>query len=208
MNTTRAARAWVVVLTLLVGGVMLAATLQLDPGDDRFLPAGFALAAVWVVGAWLAGSRLRWPVEPGSLRLGAFVGAALLAASLLTALVVAHVPPLRRPAEALLHHADGGTLLPVLVLTVVNGVAEEMLFRGALYDVLPGALAVPVSTAVYTATTVGSGVALLVLAAAVIGAATALLRRRTDGLWAPIATHLVWSVGMLLLLPATLATGR
>lgn len=201
-------RIWVAV-TLVIGAVTLALTLRLEPGDDLFLVAGFALAAVWGGGALLAG-----PLPSGgmltarALWIGAGIGALLLVSCLLVALFVATVPVLREPAEELLAHADGGALVPVVLLTFVNGIGEEMFFRGSLYDAVPRRAALTVTTVVYTLTTIGSGVVLLVLAAAMLGAVTALLRERTGGLVAPAATHLVWSIGMLLLLPTALATGR
>ena len=50
----------------------------------------------------------------------------------------------------------------------------------------------------------GSGVPLLVLAAAVVGVVTALQRRVTGGILGPVITHITWSTGMLLLLPPVL----
>lgn len=211
MSAARQRRRGWVIATLVVGAALLAFTLGLEPGNDLFLVAGFAMAAVWAGGALLSG-----PMPSGNgdmslaraLALGTGVGAFLLGGCLVVALFVAEVPVLREPAEALLEHADGGTLLPVFVMTAVGGVGEEMFFRGALYDALPQRLAVVVTTVVYTLTTVGSAVFLLVVAAAMLGAVTAVLRQRTGGLAAPIATHLMWSLGMLLLLPHALATGR
>ena len=51
------------------------------------------------------------------------------------------------------------------------------------------------------AVTAASGIALLVLAGALIGLVTGLQRRVTGGILGPIITHLTWSLGMLLLLP-------
>lgn len=201
-------RGWVVA-TLVVGAVMLALTLRLEPGDDLFLIGGFALAAVWGGGALLAGPMPSSDVAvPRALGAGGGVGAVLLVASLVVALFVATVPFLREPAGDLLAHSGGSALVPVVVLTTVNGVGEEMFFRGSLYDAVPRRAAVVVTTGIYTLTTIGSGVALLVVAAAMLGLVTALLRRWTGGLVAPVAAHLVWSVGMLLFLPSALGTGR
>ncbi|MFS0886942.1 CPBP family intramembrane glutamic endopeptidase [Aeromicrobium sp. 179-A 4D2 NHS] len=200
-------RGWVVV-TLVVGAAALAFTLNRPTGDDLFLVTGYAMAAVWAGGALLSGPIPRSDAGAGRAALiGAAVGAVLLGACLVVAVLIADVPALAEPADELLEHADGA-LLPVLLMTAVNGVGEEMFFRGALHDSLPRRWAWLVSTAVYTLTTAGSGIALLVLAAAMLGGVTAFLRERTGGLAAPIATHLVWSLGMLLLLPHALAIGR
>ena len=68
--------------------------------------------------------------------------------------------------------------------------------------------AVAITTVLYALTTVGSGIPLLVLAAAVIGLVTALQRRVTGGILGPIITHVTWSTGMLLLLPPALELTR
>jgi hypothetical protein len=204
----RARRRWVVAATLLVGAVSLALTLRLEAGDARFLAGAAWMAAVWAVGAWLSGPLPH--SERG--RTGAALGTGVLAGALAVVvcaaggLVAARVPGLREPAEQLLAHAGADTAV-VVVLTLVNGVAEEMFFRGALFDAVPSSLAVPVTSVVYALTTVGSGVLLLVVAALLLGVAAAVLRRRTGGILAPVVLHLTWSAGMLLLLPSVLATG-
>jgi membrane protease YdiL (CAAX protease family) len=67
---------------------------------------------------------------------------------------------------------------------------------------------VTLTTLLYALTTVGSGIPLLVLAATLIGLVTALQRRVTGGFLGPIITHVVWSTGMLLLLPPALELTR
>lgn len=204
-----------VALTLLAGGAALAATLRIPPGDGRFYPAAVGLAAVWAVGALVsgplhlgsghtrAGARLSRPVAQ-SLALGVLTLAVFLAG----AVAVARVPALREPVDDLLDHARFGSLPAVLGITVLNGVVEELFFRGALYAALPPARAVLLTTALYTLTTLGSGVPLLVFAAAVVGLLTALQRRVTGGVLGPMITHVTWSCGMLLLLPPVLQLVR
>ncbi len=65
------------------------------------------------------------------------LGSLLLAVFLAGALVVARLPVLREPVDDLLDHARYGSLPVVLAITVLNGVAEELYFRGALYAALP-----------------------------------------------------------------------
>ncbi len=204
--TTR--RRLVVVATLVVGAASLAYTLRLEPGDDRFL-----LGAAWMAGVWAFGALLSGPLRHSTAgRTGLALGVGLLAGLLAVAvcvaggLVVNSVPSLREPAQQLLAHT-GADPVAVVALALVNGVAEEMFFRGALYDAVPARIAVPLTTTVYALTTIGSGVALLVVAAVLLGAAAAVLRRRTGGILAPAVLHLTWSAGMLLLLPTVLATG-
>jgi uncharacterized protein len=120
---------------------------------------------------------------------------------------VARLPALREPVEDLLDHARLGSLALVAVITAVNGIAEELYFRGALYAAVGRRHAVLVTTVVYALTTVGAGIPLLVLAAGLLGLITSLQRRVTGGVLGPIITHLTWSLGMLFLLPGVLATG-
>ncbi|SDO60452.1 hypothetical protein SAMN04489867_0132 [Pedococcus dokdonensis] len=204
----------VALVTLVVGAVVLAFALRIQPGDPLFYVAGLGLAAVWAVGAVASG-----PLHLGRAHTRAggedarpivqslALGALLLAIFLAGALVVARVPLLRDPVEHLLDHARLGSLAIVAAITAVNGVAEELYFRGALYAAVGRRHAVAITTVVYALTTVGAGIPLLVLAAALLGLLTALQRRVTGGILGPVVTHLTWSLGMLFLLPAVLSTG-
>lgn len=200
----------VVGLTLVVGAALLAWALRIPAGDSRFYLATAALAAVWTVGAFGSGrlhlgrahTRARTVTRPALQPV--VLGAALLAIFLGGALVVSRIPALADPVRGLLDHADAGSIPLVVLITAVNGVAEELFFRGALFAALPRRWPVLGTTAVYALTTLGAGVPLLAFAGLVIGAVTALQRRVTGGVQAPIITHLVWSLGMLLLLPRLL----
>lgn len=210
----RARRRAVVAVTFVVGSGVLAWALHIKPGDPLFYTGSLALAAVWAVGALASGPlHFGW----GHTRSGEHesrpvvqslaLGALLLVVFLIGSLVVARVPFLREPVDALLDHARFGSLPVVLVITVLNGIVEELYFRGALYAALPSHPVV-VTTVLYALTTVGSGIPLLVLAAAVLGLVTALQRRVTGGILGPIITHVTWSAGMLLLLPPALELTR
>jgi uncharacterized protein len=209
-----ARRRIVVAITFVVGSVVLGWALRIQPGDPVFYTATIALAVVWALGAVASGplhfgrghtrsgEREARPIVQ-SLALGAL----LLVVFLVGALVVARIPSLREPVDQLLDHARFGSLPVVLAITMVNGTVEELYFRGALYAALPSH-AVTITTVLYALTTVGSGIPLLVLAAAIIGLVTALQRRVTGGILGPIITHVTWSTGMLLLLPPVLELTR
>ncbi|AXH97029.1 CPBP family intramembrane glutamic endopeptidase [Ornithinimicrobium avium] len=198
-------------LTLGVGAVLLWWSLSLRPGDPLFYLGTAALALTWAAGALLAG-----PLHVGRARTrdgtsyavpvvqSLALGALLVGVFLAGAFLVAQVPVLRGPVDDLLDHARYGSLPLVLVLTAGNGIAEEAFFRGALYSAIPERWTVAVTTAVYTLTTVVSGVPLLVLAAASLGLVCGLQRRVTGGVLGPVITHVTWSTGMLLLLPPIL----
>lgn len=203
----------VVAVTFVVGSAVLAWALRITPGDPLFYVATLALAAAWIVGALLSGplhagmGRTRRGEQTRPIVQSLALGALLLAVFLLGALVVARIPALREPVDQLLDHARFGSFAAVLAITVLNGVVEEIYFRGALYAAIPRH-PVALTTVLYALTTVGSGVPLLVFAAAVIGVVTGLQRRVTGGFLGPIITHVVWSTGMLLLLPPALSLTR
>ena len=130
----------VVVITLLVGAAVLFWALRIEPGDPTFYTATFALAAVWAIGAFASGPLHlgRGHTRDGKDTSRAVVqslalGALLLGLFMVGAVVVAQVPFLRDPVQELLDHARFGSLAVVAVITMVNGIAEELYFRGAMY---------------------------------------------------------------------------
>ncbi len=201
----------VAVVTLLVGAGVLGYALRIEPGDPTFYLATLGLAAVWAVGAVVSGPLHlgRANTRDGEGQSRAVVqsfalGATLLALFCAGAVVVAQIPVLRDPVQQLLDHAEFGSLGVVAVITAINGVAEELYFRGALYAGVGRNHAVAVTTVVYAAVTATSGIPLLVLAAALVGVVVGLQRRVTGGILGPTVTHLTWSLGMLFLLPPLL----
>jgi uncharacterized protein len=116
------------------------------------------------------------------------------------ALVVREVPWLDDQVRHVLDHADQGSVPLLVVITAVNGVAEELFFRGALYAATTR-YPVVVTTLAYTAATLATGNPVLAFAALVLGTLVGLERRATGGILAPVITHVVWSVSMLVLLP-------
>ena len=201
----------VAVVTLLVGAGVLAWALRIEPGDPTFYVATLALAAVWAIGALASGplhlgrARTRGGDASGRAVVQSLaLGALLLVLFLAGAVVVAQVPVLRDPVQELLDHAVYGSLAVVTLITVVNGIAEELYFRGALFAAVGRRHAVAVTTVVYTLVTATSGIPLLALAAALVGLVVAFQRRVTGGILGPVITHLTWSVGMLYLLPPVL----
>lgn len=200
-QSARRRRLWVTVLTATVGVTLLAISLRIEPGSGWFYPSTLALAAVWVVGALLAEPlHLGWvgarrPVLPGVL-----VGAGLALIFVVGALVTREIPILAdRVASVLAYTAEGsGPLL--LLVTVVNGVAEEMFYRGALYDVVPRHR-VLVTSGIYALVTLATGNVMLAFAALLLGLVVGRQREISGGLLAPAITHVIWSVTMLYVLP-------
>jgi uncharacterized protein len=182
---------------LVVGTALLAVSFRTEPGSGWFYPAAIALALTWAIGARLAGPT---PLGETSPWWPLLVGVGLGAVFVVGALVVREIPALDDLVGAVTAYAERGSGPLVALVAVVTGVAEELFFRGALYD----AVRRPVltTTLVYTVVTVATGNAMLVLAAAVLGAVVALVRSRSGGVVAPAIVHATWSVVMLLALPA------
>lgn len=192
--------------TLVVGAILLALSLSTEPGDPRFILLAFALALTWVVGAFLSGplhagwiqgaTRLRRPLlQPFA------IGLAAVAVFAVGAVLVAQVPALRTSVESVLDHARFGTLPLIVLITLMNGLAEELFFRGALYAAIGVRHPVAISTGIYALTTVATLNVMLVFAAVVLGLLTGAQRRASGGVLAPMITHVTWSMGMLLVLP-------
>lgn len=198
-------RRLVVLATMVVGAVVLWVSLRIQPGDAAFYPATFALAAVWVVGALVSG-----PLRLGRVQFRGharrplltplLVGVALAGVFLLGALLVRELPVLGEQVRDVLGFAVEGPLVLLLAITVINGVAEELFFRGAIYEVAPR-YPIAVATIANVAVVVASGNLMLGFAAVVLALVVGLLRRATGGVLAPIITHVTWSTVMLLTLP-------
>lgn len=203
----------VVAATLVVGACVLAWALRIPPGDRLFYLATLLLALVWTTGALASGplhlgrARTRAGGTARPVVQGLVLGVLVVAVFVVGGLAVAQVPVLRAPVLDLLDHASAGSLTLVALLTAVNSVAEELYFRGAVYAAFPPRTAVWATTLLYTVTVVGAGVPLLLVAAAVLGLVVALQRRVTGGILGPVVTHLVFSLGMLLVLPPVLHAG-
>ncbi len=205
----------VAAVTLIVGAVVLALALRIPPGDAAFYPATLALAGVWTSGAVLSGPLHLGRAHTRAGRSDArpwvqslALGGLLVGVFLAGAIVVARIPRLLDAVDAVLDHARFGSLPVILAIVVLNGIAEELYFRGALFAAVGRRHAVAVTTVVYALTTAGTGNPMLVLAAALLGLLTGLQRRVTGGVLGPILTHVLWSSSMLVLLPAILEVLR
>jgi hypothetical protein len=199
-------RRLVVGLVLVLGSVLLGSSLSVRPGGRAFYPLTGALAAVWVLGGFASGplhlGRISWR---GSLRrpVGTPIAIGLASAAVFVAgaLVVREIGPLRDYTEQVLAHARHGSLPLLAALTLLNGVTEEIFFRGALYAAIGDRHPVLISTMAYALATVATGNPMLVFAAATVGLVWGLQRRASGGVLAPILSHVSWSAVMLFALP-------
>lgn len=198
-------RQLVTIGVLVLGGLVLGWSLRIEPGSALFYPATLGVAVVWAAGAFASGplhlgriatrSDLRRPVlQPVAIGLG------LAGIFVAGALVVREVPWLGSQVVRVLDFADEGSLPLLAVITAVNGVAEELFFRGAAYAATTR-FPVLVTTVAYTLATLATGNLMLTFAALLLGVVVGLQRRATGGILAPILTHCTWSLTMLFALP-------
>nr|WP_246283390.1 CPBP family intramembrane glutamic endopeptidase [Nocardioides perillae] len=206
-----------------VGASVLGFLLRVEPGSSTFYALTFGLAAVWAVGAFAAGPLhlgrvgdglyLRqlfgpavwtWAQGRRPVIIGVGGGVVLATVFVLGGLLVRELTflePLERAIAQVVQFANQGSAPLLLVITVLNGLAEETFFRGAVFDAVPHRKVV-VSTALYVVATALTGNVMLAFAAIVIGAVTGYQRLVTGGILAPMLTHITWSVTMLYALPA------
>ncbi len=211
-DAVRRRRRRVVTGVCALGSTLLGASLSTRPGSGRFYASTLVVAGTWAGGGALSGPlHLGWirgrdeqprrplltPVVTGVGAFGFFYAAALVAR---------RVPVLDEALVRVLRFANEGATPLVLASACVNGLAEEVFFRGALYAAVEERHAVAVSTTAYTLATVATRNPALVLAAGVMGTLLALQRRASGGIQAPILTHLTWSVLMVRYLPPVFAT--
>lgn len=197
----------VVAIVLIAGAVLLGFSLRTKPGDPLFYLLTIALAATWTLGAFLSGplhlGSIKWhgrnqrPVITG-VTLGLLLGGAFL----LGGLVARRIPPVAERISDVLQYTLFGPLWIIVLIAVINGVAEELFFRGALYTALESFHPVVITTLLYIITTAASGNPMLGFAALILGTVCALERRATGGVLAPFLTHLIWGLIMVLALPA------
>jgi membrane protease YdiL (CAAX protease family) len=193
---------------VVLGAAVLGWSLQIEAGATLFYVATLLLAATWTVGAFASGplhlGRIRGrrtsdePRRPvgGAVALGLLLGGVFVVG----ALVVREIPLLDRQVGRVLDYADQGVTPLLLLVTVVNGVAEELFFRGAVYAAVPR-YPVLVSTGAYVVATLATGNVMLGFAAVLLGLVVGLERRASGGVLAPVLTHVTWSTVMLLALP-------
>ena len=196
-----------VAIIVVIGATLLGYSLGRHPGDTSFYGLTLALAGVWAFGALLAR-----PIHLGHVRFfgrnqrpvisGTIIGLALGGVFILGGLIAREVPALRDYTAAVLEFATQGSLPLIVFITVINGLAEELFFRGALYSALEKHHPAIISTIVYTlAIGVSTLNPMLTFAAVILGAVCAFERRATGGVLAPILTHMVWGLIMVVVLP-------
>jgi len=201
-------RQLVTLLFVLIGAGVLGWSLRITPGSSAFIVATLVLAVVWTVGAFASGplhlgriafrDRHARPIlTPIVIGLG--LAAVFVAGAFLVRTVDA-LDGLEGQVVTIIDYADQGSLPLLAVITTVNGIAEELFFRGAAYAAITRR---PVlwTTVAYGVATLATGNVMLAFAALLLGAVVGLERRASGGILAPILTHCTWSLTMLVALP-------
>lgn len=196
----------IVVVVLIIGATVLGLSFSSQPGSSTFYLLTVSLALVWAIGARLSGplhigyvnfrGKARRPIFTG-IAVGVVLGGVFIVGGL----VAREIGPVRDYIVEVLDYANYGALWLVAIITVVNGLAEEMFFRGALYSSLgkyhPGI----VSTVIYAVAVSAAGNPMLGFAGIILGGVCAYERRITGGVLAPMLTHFFWGLAMVLALP-------
>lgn len=185
-------------------------------------PLGFvptlALIACVIIAVVMRATRANRDLAPPTLaRLGPLAAAGLGAGVGVIGLAVTHLIawgllPLWPEGKAELGRLSSLVMAEwpaalAFLSTALIATAEELLWRGlgarALSARLPGQpyLALSLGTLWYAVCQAGLGAALPIAAALVLGAVTGLLRLWTGGLAAPVAMHLVWTLGVVWVVP-------
>jgi uncharacterized protein len=196
----------IVGITLVIGAVLLGFSLRRHPGETSFYWLTLALAAVWLCGSFLSGplhlggicwrGRNQRPVITGTT-----VGLLLGGAFVVGGLAAREIAPVAHLITRVLQYAHQGSFLLIVLITLVNGIAEEVFFRGALYTALGRRHPVLISTVLYVIATLASGNMMLGFAGIILGTVCAFERRASGGVLAPMLTHFVWGLIMVLALP-------
>lgn len=196
----------VVVIVLLLGATALGFALRRHPGEPSFYWWSLVLAVVWTLGAFISG-----PLHLGGIRFrgrnqrpvitGTVVGLAVGGVFVVGGLIARQIPAISELITRVLHYTDQGPWRLTMTVALLGGIAEELFYRGALYTALGRHHPLLISTVLYVAATLASGNLMLGFAAIVLGTVCAWERRATGGVLAPILTHFVWSLVVLLALP-------
>ena len=198
----------VTIAVVVVGAVALGLSLRIEPGSRWFYASTLGLAAIWAAGAVASGrlhlGRIAFrdrharpiltPIAIGALLAGVFVLGALVVRS------IDFLAPLEDQVRSIIDYADQGSLVILAGITAVNGIAEELFFRGAAYAAITRS---PVlwTTLAYAIATLATGNVMLSFAAVLLGLVCGLERRASGGILGPILTHCTWSLTMLVALP-------
>lgn len=185
----------------LAGTGLVRASLSCEADSVQFYLLTGALAATWTGAALSSGPIPAGSVRPGQLVRPAVTGAATFGLFYGIARVARHWPALDQAISSVLRYVADGSTVPVLITAGVNAAAEELFFRGAVWELAGDVRPLVLVTAAHTASTAATGNLALVLAGAVTSLVFGAERVRSGGVVAPVIAHVTWSLLMLTRLP-------
>jgi len=199
-------------LLFLLQGLIVVWTLlmrQFGGADVYGVMGPYALTVVTMV--WLLrGRKVRDWFAPTRLAIltGLLVGVVMTAATYPAFRIAVSIMPWLDQQVQGLYAASRTTSLPVAMAWVtVIIVAEELLWRGLLLEVLdkrvPRGLDVGLSVLTYALAQLGSGSWVVFALAAVCGSLWSMQRRLTHSLLSPLISHMIWTHTVILLWPVT-----
>jgi uncharacterized protein len=197
----------VVAVVLVLGAAALGMALRRHPGEAAFYWWSLALSGILGLGAFASGplhlGGARWrgrnqrPVVSGTT-----IGLLLGGVFILGGLVVREIPAVAELVTRLLRYTDQGSWRLTLAIALLAAIGEELFYRGSLYTALGRHHPLLISTVIYAIATLASSQnPMLAFAAIILGTVCSLERRATGGVLAPILTHFVWTLVVLLGLP-------
>jgi membrane protease YdiL (CAAX protease family) len=171
------------------------------PGSSKTVLLAYLLSAVLLLGATLSGGMPKARSKRGKRPVA---GPVLTALALFVGFLVANavlglIPAVDHAVNDVLARADRGDAFTLWTSTIVAGVAEEVFYRGALFERVPAP--VVTATVAHVLCTIPAGNVAVTGAAAVLGIVCGTSRRVSGGWWAPAVTHAAWSLAILWLLP-------
>ena len=204
MGLDQRRRSVIVAVTLVIGTILLAATLRAPSGSTTFFVIGFLVAGTWITGSLISGPLPLEAIRSSRLALsltGLVVGVLAFLAFLAADLLGRHLPAISSALHTVLTKADAGPAALVLAVALLNGLGEELFFRGALFEALGARHPAASSLVVYVAVTAATGNMALIAAAVVMGIIFSIQRARSGGILASTVTHLCWSTLMVVAFP-------
>ena len=130
-------RNWLFLLPCALGALGLFSSRRAGDGTAGFYIATALTAAVYAAAWWVWGDRRSFagPGKARELAAGAAAGALLAAVFVAGAVVVSRIPALAGPAAELLDTPDKGGYAPTLLVLVINGIGEELVYRLSLIHI-------------------------------------------------------------------------
>ena len=184
--------------------VVLGFSLRRHPGETSFYWLTLVLAAVWTAGAFVSGplhlggicwrGRNQRPVITGTT-IGLLLGGVFVVGGL----IAREIPPVADLITRVLQYAHQGSFLADRADHADQRRRRgSVLSRRALHRAGPASIRCVISTVLYVIATLASGNVMLGFAGIILGTVCAFERRATGGVLAPMLTHFVWGLIMVL----------